>query len=132
MTITSILPLIAAILFLFFLVYRASVPDSPEKRSWLLPAALSALFFGFSLVAVFTEGPTGFWPEHTRNLWGNQIWFDLLLAVGVGWYFLVPPAKSVGMRPLPWLVLVVCTGSIGLLAMLARLLYLQEKAANRS
>ena len=131
MTVTSLLPIIAAVLFLIFMFFQLSGRDAPVKHGWLFPAGLSLLFFGFSLAAVFIEGPTGFWPEHTRNLWGNQIWFDLLLAVGVGWFFMVPPARSVGMRPLPWLILIVCTGSIGLLAMLARLLYLQERAANR-
>jgi hypothetical protein len=38
----------------------------------------------------------------------------------------MPRARALGMRPLPWLLLVVCTGSIGLCAMFARVLYLQE------
>ncbi|MCX5739995.1 MAG: hypothetical protein NTZ61_16160, partial [Proteobacteria bacterium] len=74
----------------------------------------------------------GFWTEHTRNLWGNQIWIDLLSAVGIAWFLIVPQAKALGMRPLPWLVLVACTGCIGFLAMTARLLYLRDRAPQRA
>jgi len=126
---TSILPVIAAVLFLTFALYIAFGDNLPITRIWLVPATLSFLFLVFSLYAVLVEGPFGFWPEHTRNFWGNQIWFDLLLAVGIGWFLIVPQAKSVGMRPFPWLFLVLCTGSIGFLAMLARLLYLRENIA---
>jgi hypothetical protein len=98
----------------------------------LLPAAASLCFLLFSLHAISAEGMLGFWPEHTRNLWGNQIWIDLLLAVGIGWFLIVPQAKALGMRPLPWLVLVACTGCIGFLAMTARLLYLRDRAPQRA
>jgi hypothetical protein len=126
MTVTSLLPVIAASLFLLFALYVAGKKDARMKKTWLLPAALSLLFMLFSLQAVTSEGMFGFWPEHTRNLWGNQIWLDLLLAVGIGWFFVVPQAKALGMRPLPWLALIACTGCIGYLGMIARLLYLRE------
>ena len=131
MTVTSLLPLIAAVLFLIFALSLALGDGSPMKHIWLFPAALSFVFFVFSLYAISIGGPLGFWTEHTRNFWGNQIWFDLLLAVGIGWFFMVPQAKSLGMRPLPWLFLVLSTGSIGFLAMLARLLYLRENVSMR-
>jgi hypothetical protein len=98
-----------------------------RPRRWLLPAGLSVVFAAFSVIAVVREGPVGFWVEHTRNLWGNQIWFDLLLAAGVAWALMVRRARGVGMPPLPWLAAVACTGSIGLCAMLARILYLEEQ-----
>jgi hypothetical protein len=129
---TSLLPAIAGGLFILFGLYVATQDDRDMPKIWLFPAALSLLFLLFSLQTIMTEGLFGFWIEHTtRNLWGNQIWFDLLLAIGIGWFFVVPQAKALGMRPLPWLVLIVCTGSIGFLAMIARLLYLQENAEQR-
>lgn len=112
---------------MLFALYTLRREPSHAKGRWLFPAALSFVFLLFSLQAVLVEGPLGFWAEHTRNLWGNQIWFDLLLAIGVGWFFIVPQARAQGLRLLPWLVLIVCTGNIGVLAMLARLLYLQER-----
>jgi hypothetical protein len=59
-------------------------------------------------------------------MWGNQIWFDLLLAAGIGWFLIVPQAKVLNMRLSLWLVLIVSTGCIGFLAMVARMLYLRE------
>lgn len=100
--------------------------SATRPRRWWLPAGLAVVFAGFSVVTWLREGIGGFWVEHTRNLWGNQIWFDLLLAVGVAWALLVPRARRVGMPPWPWLVAVACTGSIGLCAMLVRTLYLEE------
>jgi hypothetical protein len=124
---TDLLPWLAAALFLVLTVALALGVGSAWRARWIVPALLSAAFAAFSVLAVLREGPLGFWPEHTRNLWGNQIWFDLLLAVGVALAWLLPKARALGMRPLPWLLLVVCTGSIGLCAMFARVLYLQEE-----
>ncbi|MEM0961764.1 MAG: hypothetical protein AAGK21_04370 [Bacteroidota bacterium] len=94
---------------------------------WMVPAGLSVLFFAFSVFAIREGGALGFWVEHTRHLWGNQIWVDLLIAIGVAWAFIVPQAKALGMRVLPWLAVIGATGSIGLLAMIARLLYLRDR-----
>jgi hypothetical protein len=132
MTVTSLLPAIAGALLVLFALYVTFKDDTPAKKLWLLPATLSLLFALFSLRAITTESLFGFWTEHTRNLWGNQIWLDLLLAVGIGWLLVVPQAKALGMRPLPWLLLVVCTGCIGFLIMIARLLYLQENLEKKT
>lgn len=126
MSMTSLVPAIAAILFILFALYIAFKDNASYMKIWLLPAAISLLFLLFSLLTVATEGPFGFWVEHTRNLWGNQIWLDLLLAVGIGWFLIVPQAKALKMSLLPWLILISCTGCIGFLAMLARMLYLRE------
>ena len=125
------LPLLAAACYFFFSIYvvvQQGGKEVSKKHLWLFPAALSLCFLAFSLRAVLTEGVFGFWPEHTRNIWGNQIWFDLLLAVGVGWCFAVPKARALGMRLWPWWLFILCTGSIGLLAMVARIFYLDARA----
>lgn len=100
-----------------------------KRSSWLAPALLAVAFLAFSLVAVANEGPFGFWYDHVAGFWGNQIWFDLLLAIGAAWYLLVPRMREVDMQPLPWLVFIGCTGSVGLLATLARYVYLQGRSA---
>ena len=115
---------VVAIVIIMILIAINATPSS--RHAWLAPAAFSALFFAWSLSAAIAEGPLGFWTEHTRNMWGNQIWFDLLLAVGIAWYLIVPRARSLGMPVLPWLLVIVCTGCIGFLALVARVLYLQE------
>ena len=118
----------AGLLFVAFLVFSIVRTDTTYKGGWMLPAALSLSFLAFSPYAVWTEGPTAFWVEHTRNFWGNQIWFDLLMGVSIGWLLIVPQAKAQGMRLPVWMVLVVSTGNIGFMAMLARMLWRRERS----
>ncbi|MCU0888779.1 MAG: hypothetical protein MUC64_12350 [Rubritepida sp.] len=128
MRLVEVLPWLGGFALAGTMLWLARQPGPPGPRAWRVPAGLALAFLGFSLAAVLAEGPLGFWPEHTRNLWGNQIWFDLLLAAGVAWALMLPRARAAGMRPLPWLPLILGTGSIGLLAMLARLLQLEARA----
>lgn len=127
---TSVLAFAAGAAFLVAILLIASGRRLFSAASgWMAPAALSLAFAAYSTFTALREGPTGFWPEHTRNLWGNQIWFDLLLAAGVACALLAPRARAAGMNVLPWLLAVAATGSIGLCAMLARLLYLERAQA---
>lgn len=129
MTLVEILPWIAAVLVILTAIGVTLNDGIGGKGIWRLPALACILFLAWSIFAVLTEGQTGFWPEHIRNRWGNQIWFDLLLAVSIGWALIVPAAKAQGMKLWGWLAFVICTGCIGFLAMYARLLYLKGKAA---
>lgn len=122
-TLYHILPIGAAVLFGVATVTAALRPSV----NWIIPAAVSLLFFGWSVHAIVSGGQTGFWVEHTRNAWGNQIWFDLLIGVAIAWTLLVPRARAVGMRPWPWLALIAATGGIGLAAMFARCRYLESR-----
>lgn len=129
MHIVEILPFIAGgIVFAVAILVAMMAGGKQPKNIWMLPGIFAALFVGWTVYAIVVEGPLGFWPEHTRNLWGNQIWFDLLFGIGIAWAFLAPRAKALGMRLLPWLAFILSTGSIGLLTMFSRFLYLQERA----
>jgi hypothetical protein len=99
-----------------------------QMVDWRLPAVLSAAFAAFTLVAVVQDGLFGFWREHTDSLWGNQVWFDLLLAFGVAWTALLPRLRAAGMTPAPWALVFLATGSIGLLAMLSRLMWREARS----
>jgi hypothetical protein len=93
----------------------------------MVPATFSLVFLLFSVYTVITEGLLGFWTEHTsHSLWGNQIWFDLLIGLSIGWVLILPSAKALGMQVKLWLLLIFATGNIGFLAMLARLMWLRE------
>ena len=120
MSLTTGLPVVAAILFLAMGLLMALRPP-PAVGPATLPGALALLFAGLTALAVTQEGLLGFWPEHVRNLWGTQIWVDLLLALGVSWVLLLPRLRAAGMVPWRWFVLIACSGSIGLLLTLARL-----------
>jgi membrane-bound acyltransferase YfiQ involved in biofilm formation len=71
MSMVSILAVIAGISFLVFMMLPTFKVKPSSKRSWIFPAALSMLFLIFSLLVVLSEGPLGFWSEHTLNMWGN-------------------------------------------------------------
>lgn len=89
---------------------------------------LAVLFFAGSLRAVATGGLFGFWSEHVRNDWNNQIFLDLLMSAACAYFLLLERARAVSMRVLPWFLAIAGLGSIGLLAMLARVLFLEQKA----
>lgn len=127
MTLVTVVPWVAGGALVTGLLLLTLRDGRAAAIPWTLPAGLSAAFLAWSLLAVGVEGPLGFWTEHTRNIWGNQIWCDLLLAAGSAWVLVLPRARAVGMAPLPWLLLVFGTGSIGLLAMLARLFQLEAR-----
>lgn len=96
---------------------------------WLIPAVLALGFGAYSFWPVLVEGPLGFWDLHSSNGWGLQVWWDLLLAVVAAFFLMLPRARAVGMSSWPWVPVLACTGSIGLYAMLARLLYLERRDA---
>ncbi len=126
----QVLPVVAVMGFMAagaVLAWRR--PAVSAQQVWMAPAALSLLFLIWSTYAVLTGGPLGFWPLHTQNAWANQIWFDLLLSLGVGFAMLAPGSRALGMRVGLWFLLILCTGSVGMLAMLARYLFLRERAS---
>lgn len=93
-----------------------------REPQWRAPLFLAAGFGAWTVYAIVADGPFGFIPEHVGNAWETQIWMDILILGGVGWFLLQPRLKAVGIRPLLWLPLVLATGSIGMLVLLARLL----------
>lgn len=123
------LPVIASVLFLLTMTLSAA-GIWRRHGAWLVPAMLSAAFLAWSMHAVAVGGVFGFWSEHVRNAWSNQIWCDLLLGVALAWILLLPRARAVGMYIWPWLALVVGTGGVGLYAMMARCLFLERRAAS--
>lgn len=68
---------------------------------------------------------------HNESL-GVQVWWDLLFAVGIALFFTAPRARKVGMSMLPWTLFVAATASIGLLAMIARLFWLEGRSETAS
>ena len=70
------------------------------------------------------------WTNHTTNLWGVQVWWDLLFATGTALFFIVPRARAAGMNIVPWVIFTALTASIGLLAMVARLFWLEKRTTH--
>lgn len=123
-----IVPATGAVLLVISLLIAICRRNAADNQ-WLVPTSLAVLFAGWSAIALREGGPLGFWAEHVRNAWSNQIWLDLLCAAGTAFVLLLPRARAVRMFVWPWLALVLATGSLGLLAMLARCLWLEGRSA---
>ena len=67
--------------------------------------------------------------KHTSNLWGVQVWWDLLFSLGIAYVLILPRARAQGMNLPLWTALILATASIALLAMCARLFWLENRAA---
>lgn len=101
-----------------------------RKINWLIPTVLALIFTVFTIYQISQEGLIQFWVNHTNSFAGNQVWFDLVMAISIGFYMLAPRARSVGMSLIPWGVAVIATACIALLPMLARVLWLENKTAS--
>ena len=129
MNVNQILPLVATaliIIVVFLHIFR-----KPRVISWIWPLVLSFTLVVYSAYTMFVEGPFGFWVHHTRDFWGNQIWFDLLIGIATAFLVLLDRVKAQKMNPILWFLLILAGGSIGLLAMVSRLLYLEARKTEK-
>lgn len=102
-------------------------PNAPGSA--VLAASLAAGFAAFTAITIASEGVFPVILNHTSNLWGVQVWWDLLLSLSVAYFLIAPRARARGMNLPLWTVLILATASIGLLAMCARLFWLERQAA---
>jgi hypothetical protein len=121
-TVTTVAVLATAVALVGLTVSRRATPP------WWVPAGVSAAFAAWSAYAVADGGLFGFWPLHTASPWGVQVFVDLLLMALVAWSLLLPRLRARAVNPWPWLVLVATTGSIGMLAAVARLLHAEQSS----
>ncbi|WP_209348014.1 hypothetical protein [Pontixanthobacter sp. CEM42] len=127
MTVFEILALAGAIAVVPIIAYLALA--AKLKESALIAAALSAGFAAFTAVTIWADGVMPVITNHTTNLWGVQVWYDLLMSVGIALLFVVPRARQMGMNVPLWVLFVGSTASIGLMAMVARLFWLEQSTA---
>lgn len=97
-----------------------------------IAAALAGGFAAYSGVTIWAEGLMPVLTNNTSNLWGVQFWWDLLNSVTIALFLIAPRARAQGMSLPLWTALIVATASIGLLAMCARLFWLERATANRT
>ena len=129
MSALEVMPVLAYLGCIFAVLAVARGGEMAPRALWVAAAGLGALFFAFSLVTVTREGLLQFWVNHTTDMTGNQVWFDLLIAVTLSFYLLAPRARAVGMKLMPWAIAVILTACIALLPMLARVIWLEQRAA---
>ena len=95
---------------------------------WLVPAVVVVPFAAWTGLAIVEQGLFDYLPTLLGTDWGLQVWFDRLMSVTVAFFLLQNRARAAGMKSEVWVLAVIFTGSIGLLLMLARTLYLERKA----
>jgi hypothetical protein len=105
----------------------------PEARgNMVLAAVLSVGFGAYTAVTIAREGVMTVIVNHTSNLWGVQVWWDLLSSLTIAMVLIAPRAKAAGMNLALWTLLILSTASIGLFAMAARLFWLEATAAREA
>lgn len=120
----AIAGLIAALLAVILIVR-----GNQTTGNAVIAAMLSAGFAAFTAATIWHEGVMTVVANHTANLWGVQVWWDLLFSLTVALFFVLPRARAAGMNIPLWTLFVVATASIGLLAMIARLFWLEHRTA---
>ncbi|MEP3655981.1 MAG: hypothetical protein ABJO36_13890 [Litorimonas sp.] len=129
MTLLTLLPILAVIPVLIVTLAAMKTNGRMPKNAWMVAVFFCIALTAWTIPAVLSEGLLGFIPAHSQSLWGNQVWFDLLMALTMAWVLILPRAKTLRMNLPLWLLFILCTGSIGFSAMLARMLFLEERQA---
>lgn len=104
----------------------------PTHGNAILAAMLSAGFAAYTAGQIWSEGVVMFFTNHSANLTGLQVWWDLVMCVVIALFFIVPRAQKAGMNVWAWALFSACTASIGLLAMCARLFWLEQQEAGEN
>jgi hypothetical protein len=96
---------------------------------WLVPATIAALLAVGAGLTVAEAGLFGLRPLLTASPWGLQLWVDRLACLTAAFFLLQNRARAAGVKSEVWVLVVIVTGGIGLLAMLARTVQLERRAA---
>jgi hypothetical protein len=129
---TALTPLIALFAGGFLVAVAAIlsiVLRNQKIGSAAIAAALCGGFAAYTAGTIYSEGVVPVLTNQSSNMWGVQVWWDLLIAITIGLFLIAPRARAQGMNMPLWTVFVVATASIGLLAMVARLFWLERAAA---
>ena len=103
-----------------------------EVGSAAIAAILCAAFSAFTAIQIAQEGVTGFFTNHSQSLTGLQVWWDLLMCALIALFLIAPRARRQGMNVTLWGLFIGTTASIGLLAMCARLFWLERQSDTRA
>lgn len=94
--------------------------------AWLVPTVCCVLIAGWTAYAWYEEGLSSAWNKIGDSAWGLQAWTDRLMSTAAAFFLLQNRARAAGMKSEAWVLAVIFTGSIGLLFMLARTVYLER------
>lgn len=97
--------------------------------AWIVPATAAVAVAAGAGFAIGHGRLPDFWAALVASPWGLMLWVDRLAGVTAAFFLLQNRARAAGMKSEVWVLAVIFTGSIGLLAMLARTLQLEARAA---
>lgn len=83
-------------------------------------------FLVLTTLAVLQHGYVGIFTQQFQSFGGLQVLIDLGIALSLFLVWMWNDAKTAGRNPLPWLVLILATGSIG--ALIYLLVYKSKSA----
>ncbi len=83
-------------------------------RRIILIVTLTA-FLALTVMAVMQHGYSGIFTQQFQSYGGAQVLIDLVIALSLFLIWMWNDAKTAGRNPLPWVVLILATGSIGAL-----------------
>jgi hypothetical protein len=101
-----------------------AMPDQ-KNLLWILPALYSLGFFVYSIGVVINHGLYAVVEEFLGGGWHSQIGIDLFACAIAALVLGSTRAQRLGVRMWPWVVFTFATGSVGLMAFVARVLYLE-------
>ncbi|MGP9821161.1 hypothetical protein ACTZWW_14190 [Salinarimonas sp. NSM] len=128
----SISELIAIAGFAGAAIVMLLVTQTKQRVSWpgwLVPAAVALLLAAWTGWAAATEGLVAVRDAVVASPWSVQIWVDRMASTAAAFFLLQNRARAIGMKSEVWVLAVVFTGGIGLLAMLARVVHLERRKA---
>lgn len=112
-----------------FFALLTIITGKREIGSAAAASALCAGFGAFTAAQIGQEGVVGFYTNHSASLTGLQVWWDLIMCALIALFLIAPRARKQGMNVTLWALFVGTTASIGLLAMCARLFWLEREAS---
>jgi hypothetical protein len=104
----------------------------PDQKNvlWIFPALYSLGFFIYSMGVVLRYGLSALVAEFLGGGWHSQIGIDVFACAIAALVLGSTRAQRLGVRMWPWVVFTFATGSVGLMAFVARLLYLEGARHN--
>lgn len=83
-----------------------------------LAAVVLVVFAAFTAYPVWKYGYFGFVAVHMQNAWGIQVIVDLVIALSLFLFWMVPDARRRGLPAWPFVIATFALGSIGALGYL--------------
>lgn len=97
--------------------------DQISALAWLVPTAIVLPIAVFTGLAITEMRIFDFLSVLVQSDWGLVFWFNGLVSVAVAFFLLQDRARAAGLKSEVWVLIVIFTGCIGLLLMLARTLH---------